>query len=97
MIFVVLAGCMRTCSFLPNRTVPVTLSTSTADDAVIREPDLIVPHPRMHERAFVLVPLGELDDDPPLPGGIHLASLRLDPARVLGVRRSSDPLSVPTR
>jgi len=31
------------------------------DDRTIDEPDLIVPHPRMHERAFVLVPLAEID------------------------------------
>ena len=32
------------------------------DDRAIDEPDLQVPHPRMHERAFVLVPLAELDE-----------------------------------
>jgi 2-amino-4-hydroxy-6-hydroxymethyldihydropteridine diphosphokinase len=31
------------------------------DDRRIDEPDLIVPHPRLHERAFVLVPLAEID------------------------------------
>jgi 2-amino-4-hydroxy-6-hydroxymethyldihydropteridine diphosphokinase len=31
------------------------------DDVVIDEPDLKVPHPRMHERAFVLVPLAEVE------------------------------------
>jgi 2-amino-4-hydroxy-6-hydroxymethyldihydropteridine diphosphokinase len=31
------------------------------DDRTIDEPDLIVPHPRLHERAFVLVPLAEID------------------------------------
>ena len=29
-------------------------------DAVIEEADLTVPHPRMHERLFVLVPMAEL-------------------------------------
>lgn len=33
----------------------------TYGDETIDEPDLIVPHPRMHERAFVLVPLADLD------------------------------------
>ncbi|MFQ5848189.1 MAG: 2-amino-4-hydroxy-6-hydroxymethyldihydropteridine diphosphokinase [Candidatus Methylomirabilales bacterium] len=33
---------------------------------VIRTPDLEVPHPRMHLRRFVLVPLAELD-----PGLLH--------------------------
>ncbi len=32
-------------------------------DLTVDEPDLRVPHPRMRERAFVLVPLAELDPD----------------------------------
>jgi 2-amino-4-hydroxy-6-hydroxymethyldihydropteridine diphosphokinase len=42
----------------------------------IDEPDLRVPHPRMHQRAFVLIPLLELDPDPPLPGGRRAAEVR---------------------
>jgi 2-amino-4-hydroxy-6-hydroxymethyldihydropteridine diphosphokinase len=33
------------------------------DDVTVDEPDLIVPHPRMFERAFVLLPLGDLAPD----------------------------------
>jgi 2-amino-4-hydroxy-6-hydroxymethyldihydropteridine diphosphokinase len=32
-----------------------------AGDERVDEPDLVVPHPRMEERAFVLVPLADLD------------------------------------
>ncbi len=33
------------------------------DGVEVDEPDLIVPHPRMRDRAFVMVPLGELAPD----------------------------------
>jgi 2-amino-4-hydroxy-6-hydroxymethyldihydropteridine diphosphokinase len=34
----------------------------------LAEPDLTVPHPRLHERAFVLEPLAELDSTLKVPG-----------------------------
>jgi 2-amino-4-hydroxy-6-hydroxymethyldihydropteridine diphosphokinase len=33
------------------------------DDLVYRSPDLVIPHPRLSERAFVLVPLANLSPD----------------------------------
>ncbi|MCZ2126180.1 MAG: 2-amino-4-hydroxy-6-hydroxymethyldihydropteridine diphosphokinase [Anaerolineales bacterium] len=33
------------------------------DDLILDEPPLIVPHPRLHQRAFVLVPLHDLTPD----------------------------------
>ena len=36
-------------------------------DQVIDEPGLVVPHPRMHERSFVLVPLAEIAPDVMIP------------------------------
>ena len=37
-------------------------------DDIIDEPGLAVPHPRMHQRRFVLEPLLELDPDCNIPG-----------------------------
>jgi 2-amino-4-hydroxy-6-hydroxymethyldihydropteridine diphosphokinase len=37
-------------------------------DAVVEEPGLVVPHPRLHERRFVLEPLVELDPALEVPG-----------------------------
>ena len=74
---------------------PIDIDVLTFGEGSVEEPDLVVPHPRMHERGFVLVPLGELSADPPLPGGRRLASLRLGPDAVFGVRPFAPPLRVP--
>lgn len=44
-------------------------------DHVLAEPGLEVPHPRLHERAFVLEPLAELDPDLNVPGRGRVATL----------------------
>jgi 2-amino-4-hydroxy-6-hydroxymethyldihydropteridine diphosphokinase len=42
---------------------PIDLDLLFYGQAIIDEPDLIVPHPEAHERAFVLVPMSELAPD----------------------------------
>jgi len=44
-------------------------------DQTIDEPGLVVPHPRMHERAFVLAPLAEIAPDATIPGKGRVAAL----------------------
>jgi len=50
------------------------------DGQTIHEPGLTIPHPRMHDRAFVLVPLAEIMPDADIPGQGRVAELvqRLD-------------------
>ncbi|HWC32078.1 MAG TPA: 2-amino-4-hydroxy-6-hydroxymethyldihydropteridine diphosphokinase [Actinomycetota bacterium] len=72
----------------------IDLDVLTFGGEEIDEPDLQVPHPRMHERGFVLVPLLELDADPRLPGGRKIASLKLGAAAITGVRPYAPPLAV---
>lgn len=42
---------------------PIDIDILLYDDLTINEPNLVVPHPRMHERPFVMEPLKEVEED----------------------------------
>jgi len=74
------------------RTLDVDVVTVSGDDGapvLSDDPDLTLPHPRAHERAFVLVPWSVLDPAAVLPGHGRVADLlaALDPADVAAVAR----------
>ena len=62
------------------------------DDLRSDDPALTIPHPRMHERAFVVLPLLDLDADPRLPDGRRVVEL---PAPAGEARPFAPPLAVP--
>ena len=64
----------------------ITVAGEHSDD-----PDLTLPHPRAHERAFVLAPWHDVDPDAVLPGYGPVAGL-LGAADQTGIRRSKVPL-----
>ncbi len=52
----------------PNAPRTLDLDILLYGDRVIREPDLVVPHPRLQARRFVLVPLAEIAPEARHPG-----------------------------
>lgn len=54
-------------------------------DETVDEDGLVVPHPRLHERAFVLVPLMEVFPGGALPDGRRLTRLLLDLGEIDGI------------
>jgi len=53
---------------IPNGPRTLDLDIVLYGDQVIDEPGLRIPHPRAHERAFVLVPLVDVWPDAMIPG-----------------------------
>jgi 2-amino-4-hydroxy-6-hydroxymethyldihydropteridine diphosphokinase len=53
----------------------VDLDLLLVEGITVHEPGLTVPHPRLHERAFALVPLAELDPSLEIPGFGPVAQL----------------------
>jgi 2-amino-4-hydroxy-6-hydroxymethyldihydropteridine diphosphokinase len=80
----------------PNSPRTLDLDLLLYGDRVINTADLVVPHPRMHERAFVLAPLADIAEEVVHPVlGKTVQQLRnaiLDD----GARRVPEPLPSPT-
>jgi len=64
---------------------------------VLDEPDLVLPHPRLAERRFVLEPLAELAPELELPDGRRVADLLAAVADQGVRRRDGPPLAAPVR
>ncbi|PLZ03268.1 2-amino-4-hydroxy-6-hydroxymethyldihydropteridine diphosphokinase [Burkholderia sp. WAC0059] len=88
----------------PFRNAPRTLDIDILlyGEHAIAEPDLIVPHPRLAERAFALVPLVEIAPDLVIPGHGAASALLPDvaaqriekikpPCQCLGFGRATKP------
>ena len=68
-------------------------------DQIVAAPDLVVPHPGLLERAFVLVPLAEIAPSRIVPGrGVTVAGALAKLARSSGdVRRVAGPIDASDR
>ena len=64
-----------------------------ADDERSEDPELTLPHPRAHDRAFVLVPWHDVEPDAVLPGHGRVADL-LEKVDQTGIRRSRMALTL---
>lgn len=73
-----------------NRWGPRTLDLDLIayDDVVIDKPELTLPHPRLFERAFVLVPLAEIAPDRQIAGRTAREALEAKPTE--GIVRLPD-------
>jgi 2-amino-4-hydroxy-6-hydroxymethyldihydropteridine diphosphokinase len=61
------------------------------DDMIMNSPDLTIPHPRMCDRAFVLIPLSEIAPDWPEPISGQPIQTLLKNVDAAGVRLLAHP------
>ena len=58
---------------------PLDIDIILYDNLTLETPTLTIPHPRMRERAFVLIPLAEMTPDYVLPDGTPVKALLGNP------------------
>lgn len=77
----------------PNSPRTLDLDLLIYGSKVLREPGLTVPHPRMLERAFVIVPLAEIAPQAEIPGfgPARDALARVDGASIAKVAEARTP------
>jgi 2-amino-4-hydroxy-6-hydroxymethyldihydropteridine diphosphokinase len=95
----VLAACQRAEQAL-GRTREVRWGPRTLDvdvlfygDVAVDLPELVVPHPRLTERAFVILPLLDLRSDPVLPSGVRILEVPTGPDMASGAWPILPPLA----
>ena len=74
---------------LPNSARTIDLDLLLYDEVIVTEPGLVIPHPRMHLRPFVLVPLAEIAPEarhPVLATTVAGLLHQLEPVETLSVR-----------
>lgn len=64
---------------------PIDIDVLFYGDQVVNAPGLIIPHPRLQERAFVLIPLAEI-----APGLVHPVLCRTAKDLLAGVKEKQD-------
>jgi len=85
-------GSMGRIPSFANAPRPIDIDILFYDEKLVNRKDLVIPHPRLTVRAFVLVPLADIAPDLIHPGnGRKIRSLLTDLGKIEGVHRWGDP------
>lgn len=81
----------------PNAPRPIDIDILFYDNKIIKSQNLTIPHPRLAERAFVLIPLAEIAPELVHPElGKNIAELASEVRKHNGVQKWSGGLNVST-